>query len=185
LTPTAPVPDTSTPPAPPPGGGSKVFETTFWRSHDYGKTWDQLEGIISAPDSYNVVYFHRGIVVSSDGSLLATTYGYLEGDPKYRSMLARSTDGQATWRIVSTIATTPAGWTIEGLSEPTMARAANGDLVVVMRQDAPVNPAVCNGSGQGAGLVISRSSNEGSTWTSAELLVGAGLDASNVSSADP
>jgi len=66
-----------------------------------------------------------------------------------------------------------------------MARATNGDLVVVMRQSAPVNPNVCNGSRQGAGLVISRSSNEGASWTPARPLVGAGLDVRNVSSADP
>jgi len=100
-------------------------------------------------------------------------------------MLARSTDGGVTWRIVSTIATTPAGWAIEGRSEPTMARAANGDLVVVMRQDAPINPAVCNGARQGAGLVISRSRDDGATWTAPASLVGAGLDVYNVSSADP
>jgi len=180
-----PLPTSSTPPAPPPGGGSKVFETKFWRSHDYGTTWDQQSGTISAPDSYDALYFHRGVLAARDGSLLATTYGYLNGDPKYRSMLARSTDGGTTWQIVSTIATTPAGWTIEGRSEPTMARAANGDLVVVMRQSAPINPAVCNGARQGAGLVISRSSDDGSTWSPVASLVGSGLDVYNVSSADP
>ncbi|MHB8185130.1 MAG: exo-alpha-sialidase [Dermatophilaceae bacterium] len=182
---TTPVPPTRTPPAPPPGGGVKQFQTTFWRSHDYGATWDEQHGTISAADSYDAVYFHRGIVAGRDGSLLAPTYGYLNGDPRYRSMLARSTDGGATWRIVSTIATSPAGWRIEGRSEPTMARAANGDLVVVMRQNAPVSPAVCNGSRQGSGLVISRSSDDGARWTPAQSLVGAGLDVYNVSSADP
>jgi BNR repeat-like domain/F5/8 type C domain len=179
------VPTTSTPPAPPPGGGSTVFATKFWRSHDYGTTWDQHAGTISAPDSYDAVYFHRGILAARDGSLLATTYGYLDGDPKYRSMLARSTDGGTTWRIVSTIATTPAGATIEGRSEPTMARAANGDLVVLMRQSAPINPAVCTGSRQGSALVMSRSSNDGSTWSPAVSPVGPGIDVYNVSSADP
>jgi hypothetical protein len=185
--PTVPVaaPNSATPPTPPPGAGSKVFTTTFWRSHDYGTTWDQQSGTISAPGSYDAVYFHRGVMAARDGSLLATTYGYLHGDPKYRSMLARSTDGGTTWHIVSTIATTPAGWVIEGRSEPTMARAANGDLVVVMRQSAPINPAVCNGARQGAGLVISRSSDDGSTWSAPASLVGSGLDVYNVSSADP
>lgn len=172
-------------PAHPRGGGARQFQTTFWRSHDYGVTWVERHGTISAGTAYDAVFFHRGIVAGRNGSLLATTHGYLHGDHKYRSMLARSTDGGATWRIVSTIAKTPAGWRIEGRSEPTMARAANGDLVVVMRQSAPVNPAVCNGSRQGAGLVISRSSNDGASWTPARSLVGAGLDVYNVSSADP
>lgn len=174
-----------TTPMHPRDGGARQFQTTFWRSHDYGATWVERHGTISAGAAYDAVFFHRGILAGRNGSLLATTHGYLHGDHKYRSMLARSTDGGATWRIVSTIAKTPAGWRIEGRSEPTMARAANGDLVVVMRQSAPVNPAVCNGSRQGAGLVISRSSSDGASWTPARSLVGAGLDAYNVSSADP
>ena len=168
-----------------PGAGSKRFTTAFWRSHDYGATGVQRQGTISASDAYDALFFHRGILAGLDGSLLATTHGYLHGEHKYRSMLARSTDGGATWRIVSTIATSPAGWRIEGRSEPTMARATNGDLVVVMRQSAPVNPNVCNGARQGAALVISRSSNEGASWTPARPLAGAGLDARNISSADP
>jgi len=165
--------------------GSKQFTTTFWRSHDFGATWVQRQGTISAGDAYDALFFHRGILAGRDGSLLATTHGYLHGEHKYRSMLARSTDGGATWRIVSTIATSPPGWRIEGRSEPTMARATNGDLVVVMRQSAPVNPNVCNGASQGAPLVISRSSNEGVSWTPARPLAGAGLNARNISSADP
>jgi BNR repeat-like domain len=184
-TPTTRRPGGRTTPAHPLGGGVKQFQTTLWRSHDYGATWVEQHGTISAGDAYDAVFFHRGILAGRNGSLLATTHGYLHGEHRYRSMLARSTDGGATWRIVSTIAKSPPGWKIEGRSEPTMARAANGDLVVVMRQSSPVSPNVCNGSRQGAGLVISRSSNEGVSWTPARSLVGAGLDARNVSSADP
>jgi hypothetical protein len=181
----APVPPASITPALPSVAGARQFHTTFWRSHDYGATWVEQHGTISAMNSYDAVYFHRGIVVGRDGSLLATTHGYLHGEHRYRSMLARSRDGGATWRIVSTIAISPPGWRIEGRSEPTMVRAAGGDLVVVMRQSAPVNRNVCNGSRQGAGLVISRSSDDGASWTPARSLVGAGLDVLNVSSADP
>ena len=165
--------------------GAKQFKTTFWRSHDYGATWVVQHGTVTAGDGYDVVYFQRGIVVGRDGSLLATTYGYLHGETKYRSMLARSTDGGATWRIVSTIAKVPAGPKTGDMSEPTMARAADGDLVVVMRQSAPINRNVCNGAWQGAGLVITRSSDDGATWTPPRPLAGVGLDVHNVSSADP
>jgi BNR repeat-like domain len=183
---TAPrLPSKSTTPAMPRPAGAKQYQTTFWRSHDYGATWVEQHGTISAPDSYDALYFHRGIVLGRDGSLLATTHGYLHGEHRYRSMLARSTDRGATWRIVSTISISPPGWKIEGRSEPTMVRAANGDLVVVMRQSAPVNRSVCNGSVQGAGLVITRSRDDGATWTPARSLVGPGLDVRNVSSADP
>jgi len=118
------VPRTKAAAAPPPGDGAKTFQTTYWRSRDYGLTWAEQNGTISAAQSYDALYFHRGIVVGLDGALLATTYGYLDGDPRYRSMLARSTDGGANWRIVSTIATSPPGLMIEGRSEPTMARTA-------------------------------------------------------------
>jgi len=168
-----------------PATSAKQLETTFWRSHDYGATWVVQHGTITAPDAYDVVYFQRGIVVGRDGSLLATTYGYLQGETKYRSMLARSTDGGATWRIVSTIARLPAGRTTVDMSEPTMARAADGDLVVVMRQSAPINRNVCNGAWQGTGLLITRSSDDGTTWTLARPLAGVGLDVRSVTSADP
>jgi hypothetical protein len=172
-------------PTPLPAVGAKQLKTTFWRSHDYGATWVEQHGMITASDAYDVVYFQRGIVVGRDGSLLATSYGYLHGQTRYCSMLARSTDGGATWRIVSTIAKVPAGRKTEGMSEPTMAKAADGDLVVVMRQRAPINRSVCNGAWQGAGLVITRSSDDGATWTPARPLAGVGLDVQNVSSADP
>jgi hypothetical protein len=178
-----PLPSIHTPPRP--ARGAEQLETTFWRSHDYGATWVVWHGTITAATAYDAVYFQRGIVVGRDGSLLATTYGYLHGQTKYRSMLARSTDGGATWRIVSTIAKGPARSKTEGMSEPTMARAADGDLVVVMRQSAPINRNVCNGAWQGAGLVITRSSDDGTTWTPPRPLAGVGLDVKNVSSADP
>jgi len=176
-------PSPRTPPLP--ATGAKQLKTTFWRSHDYGATWVVQHGTITAGNTYDVVYFQRGIVLGRDGSLLATTYGCLHGETKYRSMLARSTDLGVTWRIVSTIAKVPAGRTTKDMSEPTMARAADGDLVVVMRQSAPINRNVCNGAWQGAGLVITRSSDDGATWTPTRQLAGVGLDVQNVSSADP
>jgi len=185
MTTAAPLTSASHTPVLPPPAGAKKFVTMFWRSHDYGATWVQQRGTISAADAYDALYFHRGIVAARDGSLLATIHGYLHGEHRYRSMLARSTDRGATWRIVSTIAISPPGWKIEGRSEPTMVRAANGDLVVVMRQSAPVNRSVCNGSQQGSGLVITRSSDDGASWTPARPLVGPTLDVGDVSSADP
>ena len=176
-------PSPRTPPLP--AAGARQLTTTFWRSHDYGATWVVQHGTITAGTAYDVVYFQRGIVLGRDGSLLATTYGLLHGETKYRSMLARSTDLGLTWHIVSTIAKVPAGRTTKDMSEPTMARAADGDLVVVMRQSAPINRNVCNGAWQGAGLVITRSSDDGATWTQPRPLAGAGLDVQNVSSADP
>ena len=93
-----PSPSTSTPPVAPTGSGTTTFVTTYWRSTDDGATWTQSEGSLVSPFRLDKVWFHRGIVHAADGSLLAPVYGYAENDTRYRSMLARSLDGGATWR---------------------------------------------------------------------------------------
>ena len=184
---TTPTPTTSTTASPPPSIGHLTFQTSIWRSTDLGVTWSKSLGVVSATSRYDALWFHRGITTGRDGSLLATMYGYLHGDPAYRTVLAKSTDRGATWRIISTVATLRAGGAGEGSTEPTMARAANGNLLVVMRQNAPVNPAICTGTTDRAHalpLVISRSQDDGLTWSTPVPLNAPG-DAWAVSSADP
>jgi hypothetical protein len=180
-------PTTSTTASPPPSGGHVTFQTSLWRSTDLGVTWSKSLGVVSAADRYDALWFHRGIITGRDGALLAPMYGYLHGDPSYRTVLAKSTDRGVTWRIISTVATLRTGAFGEGRTEPTMARAANGDLLVVMRQNAPVNPTICGGTTDRAHalpLVISRSQDDGQTWTTPVPLNAPG-DAWAVSSADP
>jgi hypothetical protein len=89
--------------------GPNVLATRYWRSGDYGATRTHQAGIISTTGSTSALYFQRGMVRGRDGSLLAAVYGTLTGDPKFRSLLARSTDGGATWQIKSTIASASPG----------------------------------------------------------------------------
>lgn len=161
------------------------YESTYWRSSDYGLTWTQSAGRVSTPTPYGDLYFQRGIITAADGSLLAPMYGHLLGTPRDASVLARSVDRGATWTVISTIAAAPAVAGSEGRDEPTIARGAGGDLIAVMRQYAPINPAVCNGALQGHGLLISRSDDDGRTWSAAVPLAAEGVSASALSSADP
>ncbi|MGN6634605.1 MAG: exo-alpha-sialidase, partial [Oryzihumus sp.] len=182
-----PSPSTSTPPVAPTGTGTTTFVTTYWRSTDDGATWTQSEGSLVSPFRRDNGWLHPRLVQAADGSLLAPTYGYAENDTRYRSMLARSLDGGATWRIISTIAATPDGSTIrEGMSEPSVARLANGDLLAVFRQDSTY--AICASSdraGGGAPLMSARSTDDGLTWSEPQPLVGQGLSVTNTRSVDP
>lgn len=66
-----------------------------------------------------------------------------------------------------------------------MARSRNGDLVVVLRHDADSGPAVCGGRWTGKPLMISRSADDGFSWSRPESLQGPGLNPQDVLSADP
>ena len=96
--------------------------------------------------------FARSILELDDGSLLATMYGYFEGDAKYRSLLVRSTDGGTNWDYYSTMAFSldaPG----EGCCEPVIARTSDGDLLCVMRVSSNLPMWVC------------RSADDGKTWS--------------------
>jgi hypothetical protein len=103
-------------------------------------TWiDRADATIDLPTrSFNRVEglsgmeIDRSVLLESDGSLLATMYGYFEGDGRRRSIVVRSTDDGASWEYVSTIARDPAFGT-EGFNEPVMARVKDSSLLVLMR----------------------------------------------------
>ncbi len=118
---------------------------------------------------------HRRILELPNGDLLATLYGWLQGDNtpasyrptmiKTRVLLVRSSDRGQHWKLVSTIAADPAVGT-EGLCEPVLCRLSRGPnpgrLICLMRT--------------GRNLYQAISDNEGVTWTPARELVIAGLD---------
>jgi hypothetical protein len=122
------------------------YQSTYWRSTDYGLTWTQSAGTVTTATPYDDLYFRRGVITAADGSLLAPMYGHLAGTPRDASVLAHSVDGGVNWTVISTVAAAPATAGTEGRDEPTIARVVNGDMVAVMRQAAPINPAVCNGA---------------------------------------
>jgi hypothetical protein len=138
---------------------------------------------------------HHGIVRLKNGDLLATLYGNYKGDRipfdgyppdelrafKYRVVVIRSRDRGKTWGDPRTVAydtmlgarnvpdvtgsklTLVPAVTQEGFGEPDLAVAPNGDIICVMR----------SGGASGEGVVsifptplyMSRSSDDGTTWT--------------------
>lgn len=113
------------------------------------RRWDQ-------GNAYMV--FARSILELEDGSLIATMYGYFEGDgPKYRTLIVRSTDGGLTWDYLSTVAYDPNA-PGEGYCEPVLVRTSDNDLLCVMRR------------GWKLALTACRSKDSGRTWSPPTML---------------
>lgn len=151
----------------------------IWRSFDDLKTLQEEETRVMIPEAGNVDYgredewsgliFHRAIVESTDGSLLAAMYGNFEADVtaptnphsiretkyKSRAFVVRSTDQGKTWTYLASIAVPDPAVTddSEGFNEWTMARLDDGRLISVIR------------TGHFTPLVVSWSDDEGKTWT--------------------
>jgi len=120
----------------------------------------------------------HGLVELEDGTLVASAYGYWQGDEEY-SMLEKyvpemnvyktrvwviaSTDGGQTWQVRGT----PGYWPdlgAEGMGEPGMVQLANGDLLMVLR----------NGE-WGEPVFQTRSPDGGRTWSKPEKLPATGV----------
>jgi hypothetical protein len=137
------------------------WQTKVVRSLDNGLTYAtedsvpvSIEAVQEAAKQTGMA-FDGGIVEMDDGELLATMYGYFQGDKKYRCVLVRSRDRGHSWRYVATIAydaTAPG----EGLCEPAMIRTGGAGLLVAMR----------TGSMPGKTPMYStRSADAGLTWS--------------------
>jgi len=135
------------------------------RSSD-GRTYSWSTGVVSLPKAAKpwtqgnaYLMFARSILELDNGSLLATMYGQLEGDTKYRSILVRSTDGGDRWHYYSTVAYRPDA-PGEGCCEPVLSRTSARDLLCVMRVNSGLPMWSC------------RSTDEGLTWTRAAPMPG-------------
>ena len=132
------------------------FTYPRWISRDNWKTWEgPLGSAVSIPKGtggtgddmhpFNGPLFWRSIIELPGGRLLATMYGYFEGDTvsitgfkptqgffKYRTMLVQSSDRGASWSLASTVAHDP---TIgqESFCEPALLRLRDGKLLCIMR----------------------------------------------------
>jgi hypothetical protein len=148
-----------------------------WVSRDNWKTW---EGPLDTPvlipqatggtgDGMEPLHgplFWRSLLELPDGRLLATMYGYFEGDTvpitgfkrvegfnKYRTLLVESRDRGASWQLVTTIAYDPAIGQ-ESFCEPALARLRDGELVCIMRTGYTHDP-----------MYVSHSRDSGRNWT--------------------
>ncbi len=145
-----------------PAGGEDFTRLTCNVGHSSdGRSYSWSTGAVSLPkpakkwasgNAYMV--FARSILEMDDGSLLATMYGQLEGDAKYRCILVRSADGGETWDYYSTIAYRPDA-PGEGCCEPVVVRTSAGELLCVMRVSSGLPMWSC------------RSKDDGRTWTRA------------------
>ena len=149
-----------------------------WLSRDQWKTWEgPLDTPVSIPgatggtgDDMKTTFggplFWRSLLELPDGRLVATMYGYFEGDKvpisgfkrvegfnKYRTLLVESKDRGASWSLVNTIAYDPEVGQ-EGFCEPALARLPDGELVCIMRTGYTHDP-----------MYIARSRDGGRGWT--------------------
>lgn len=132
-----------------------TYSFTYYTSSDNGETWTQhTDGAVNFDALVSSLYFHRG-AFEEDGILYAPVYasrGY-----GFKPWILQSADGGATW----TLKTESVGAAL-GTTEPTLARCANGDWLVVYRV------------GDNQPLKYSRSTDKGATWSAADYLPGLG-----------
>lgn len=132
-------------------------DTYVTRSRDSGRTWNEPRPLSSR--SFRGLSPYGKIVALPDGTLLMPIYGRKREDVADEagappgaadfSYLLRSGDDGATWNNASLIAA--------GFNEAGLARLRNGELLAALRSD-------------GGSVSISRSSDDGHSWTRAERL---------------
>lgn len=164
-----------------------VLTGLLYTSRDEWRTLDapeevrfEIPGVIfpSSDDGgrpHQAQRLHRRIVALPGGDLLATAYGWLEGDTKpstyeprmmrTRSMLLRSADRGRNWRLVSSIAPDTTVGT-EGFAEPVLVRISTGPNAGRLRCYMRT----------GRALHECFSDDEGKTWSAPKLLVLGGVD---------
>lgn len=140
-----------------------------WVSADYGATWNVLSPVAPAANGQSW-YMWDPLFVDKDGSgvvqkLIETGYtmdsAWYEGrkGPGYSTAhLRSSSDGGLTWSEPIS----PPQW--KGVSEVTLVRAKNGDLVAACRTDIPtrlINDLIDHNEG----LATCVSSDDGKTWS--------------------
>ena len=150
-----------------------AWATKLICSTDYGLTYRIEENVpVDIPNVKEGVkrtgmFFDGGLVEMDGGELLATMYGYFQGDSRYRCVLVRSLNQGRSWRYVSTIAHDAAASGGE-CCEPAMIRVGRAGLLVVMRNDD-------ESTQETLGLFQTRSADAGLTWSKPTVVADRGV----------
>lgn len=154
------------------------FTTALFESEDGGETFGEpIEAELHVPDATSGIghafaagpLFFRSIVQMPDGALLATFYGWFEGDEspvpgqegsfRYRTWLMRSEDRGRHWAYHATVAYDPEIGT-EGYCEPVMKLLPDGSLICLLRTGGDNRPYHLDNP-----LMAAWSEDGGLTWT--------------------
>ena len=170
-----------------------VYHTVLYRSTDNGYTHKEetvtvigipelekensITAILSVPNSpwskkgARFGYVDHSIVRLRDGSLLAAAIGKFKGDIKERIFVIRSIDRGRTWNYLSTVAfdlTKGKEVRQEGFNEPDLLVLPSGDILCFMRTGGTHNKI-------GTPLYMSRSKDDGKTWSHADPIADFGV----------
>ena len=161
-----------------PTGRKGEFRGQLFRSADGGRTVDgPTETRVMVPLARAALghsrhvgpLFGRSIVELDNGHLISSMYGWFDGDSEpdryrkggtmRRSYICRSPDRGRTWEYLSSVAYRPFLGN-EGYSELVIRRLPNGEILALVRTGGNSNP-----GWQDNPLMVSRSSDDGQTWT--------------------
>lgn len=140
------------------------------RSADQGKTWKAEEGEVHWDEMpIPRVNVEGEAVMLDDGTLLVAGYGRVATSGPMITCLLRSEDRGRSFNYHATVATKiHAPWGGEGAVEPALARAANGDLVCIMRTGSKID---LNGRGTSTKMLQAISKDGGLTWKTERMLI--------------
>lgn len=162
-------------------GGVRIAQTRIARPpkvglpHQSSRIWSSDGSFWFGPTSvvYNLPEPYTGLLILSPKGLLSTNGSIycVAGSKsfrtrravKYATLLMESADGGYTFDLRACIAQpTNAPWGNNGPSEPAVARAANGDLICMMRTGSQ---SAQGGSAGSSEMLMGRSTDDGATWT--------------------
>lgn len=151
------------------------YSSALFRSTDDGHTFKkekvllfripELAKLGKHPQRYaNITH---PIVKLRDESFLVSAHGKFENDIKERVFVIRSTNRGKTWNYLSTVAfdLTKNGIRPLGFDEPNLLILPNDDILCFMR----------SGSRRGESLYMSRSRDNGQTWSHADPIADLGV----------
>ena len=155
-----------------------VYSVVLFRSIDDGYTFKKervpLYGIpklakvkCQHSDKERYANINHQMVALRRGNLLASAQGKFESDVKERTFIIESANQGKTWTYLSTVAfdLTENGVRPLGFDEPNLLVLPNNDILCFMR----------SGSRRGGALYMSRSKDNGRTWSHADPIADRGV----------